>query len=424
MSKKQNYYYPLVIMGVLFFVFGVITWSSAVLIPYFKIGLELSNTEATLVAFATFVSYFLFSIPASGFLNKTGYKKGLIIGLIIMSIGALLFIPAALLRQYNIFLIAIFVMGIGIVLLQTAANPYVTIIGPTESTAQRMGFMGIANRLGGVLTQVIFSSILLKDAGDISNQLSLVSPGEKELILSEYLSKVINPYIFLAILFIVVAILIYFSNIPNLKDEEVNKVTEGSEDKKSILSFPYLVLGVIALLGDGFISVAVNNSIMYGDALGVAFEEVRRYSEFALTATLIGFFANTILIPKFLSQQRALVLCAITGFILTWLSYLTEGRMSAWFFLVQAFFSAFTWGGIWGLAIRNLGKYTKLGSALLLMTLIASGVAPIIFGNIIDMNPGHPQKAVLMLIPVYIYLFYYGKRGYKVENWRKKTSQN
>lgn len=421
MSKKQDYYYPLVIMGILFFVFGVITWSSAVLIPYFKIGLELNNTEATLVAFATFFSYFIFSIPASGFLNKTGYKKGLIIGLVIMSIGALLFIPAALSRQYSIFLIAIFVMGIGIVLLQTAANPYVTIIGPRESTAQRMGFMGIANRLGGVLTQVVFSSILLKDAGDISNQLSFASPGEKEIILTEYLSKVINPYIFLAVLFIIVAVLISFSNIPNLKDEEVNRVTEGTKHK-SILGFPYLVLGVIALLCDGFISVAVNNSILYGDALGVAFEEARHYSEYALTATLIGFFANTLLIPKYLSQQRALVLCAITGLILTGLSYFTDGRMSAWFLLVQAFFSAFTWGSIWGLAIRNLGKFTKLGSALLLMTLIGSAVAPIIFGKIIDMNPIHPQKAVLMLIPIYIYLFYYGKRGYKVENWKKKTT--
>ena len=151
-NKRQTYIYPLIIMGVLFFVFGVMTWASAVLIPYFKIGLELNNSQADLVAVASFVAYFLFSIPASDFLNKIGYKKGLIIGLLIMSVGILLFIPAAKMRSYNLFLIVLFVISIGMVLLQTAANPYVSIIGPMESTAQRMGFMGTADRTGGILS--------------------------------------------------------------------------------------------------------------------------------------------------------------------------------------------------------------------------------------------------------------------------------
>ena len=418
MNAKQNYFYPLLIMGILFFVFGVMTWASAILIPYFKVGLELSNAQAALVAVASFVSYFIFSIPSSSFLNLVGYKKGLIIGLFIMSIGALLFIPAALSRQYSIFLAAIFVISIGMVLLQTAANPYVTIIGPRESTAQRMGFMGMANRLGGVLTQLIFSSILLRDAGDISHQLTIASPAEKELILTEYLSKVISPYIFLALFFVIVAGLIYFSNIPNLKDEEENKITEGIE-RKSILSFPYLALGVLALFLDGSISVAVNNSILYGDALGIPFTVSRHFSTYALTFTLIGFFGNTLLIPKYLTQQKAVVLCAITGFTLTMLTFFTNGVISVWFLLAQAFLSAFTWGSIWGLAIRNLGKYTKLGSALLLMTLISYAIAPMIFGKIIDLNPMYPRWAVLILIPTYFYLFYYGKWGYKVENWKK-----
>ena len=305
------------------------------------------------------------------------------------------------------------------VLLQTAANPYVTIIGPRESTAQRMGFMGMANRLGGVLTQLIFSSILLSDAGDISSRLNIASPGEKELILTEYLSKVINPYIFLALFFVIVAVLIYFSNIPNLKDEEENKITEGTE-RKSILSFPYLVLGVIALFLDGSISVAVNNSILYGDALGIPFTISRHFSTYALTFTLIGFFGNTILIPKYLTQQKAVILCAITGFILTLFSFFTDGVVSVWFLLAQAFLSAFTWGSIWGLAIRNIGKYTKLGSALLLMTLISYAIAPVIFGKIIDLNPMNPNLAVLMLVPTYAYLFYYGKKGYRVEYWKKR----
>jgi fucose permease len=241
-------------------------------------------------------------------------------------------------------------------------------------------------------------------------------PAEKELILAGYLSKVINPYLFLALFFVVVAALIYFSNIPNLKDEEENKITEGTE-RKSILSFPYLVLGVVALFLDGSISVAVNNSILYGDALGIPFTVSRHFSTYALTFTFIGFFGNTLLIPKYLTQQKAIVLCAITGFTLTTLSFFTDGVVSVWFLLAQAFLSAFTWGSIWGLAIRNLGKYTKLGSALLLMTLISYAIAPVIFGKIIDLNPMNPRWAVVMLIPTYIYLFYYGKRGYKVENW-------
>jgi len=420
MSKKKDYIYPLVIMGILFFVFGVMTWMSAILIPYFKVGLELTNTQAGFVAVASFISYFLFSIPASSFLNKTGYKKGLIIGLFVMSAGALLFIPAAMLRQYNIFLVAIFVISMGMVLLQTAANPYVAIIGPRESTAQRMGFMGMANRFGGVLTQLIFSSILLRDSDSISHELSIASLGEKDLILTDYLSKVINPYIFLALFFVLVAVLIYYSSIPNLKDEEDNKISAGAEGN-SIFSFPYLVLGVLALFLDGFISVAVNGSIVYGDAIGISNAISRYFSAYALTFTLLGFFGNTILIPKFLSQQRAIVLCAITGFTLTVLSFFTSGATSVWFLLAQAFLSAFTWGSIWGLAIRNIGRFTKLGSALLLMTLISYAIAPLIFGYLLDINPDKPNIAVLMIIPTYLYLFYYGIRGYKVENWKTRT---
>lgn len=415
-KKNKNYFYPLVIMGILFFVFGVMTWASAILIPYFKVGLELSNTQAALVAVATFISYFIFSIPASGFLNKVGYKKGLLIGLIIMSAGALFFIPAALSRQYSVFLTAIFVISIGMVLLQTAANPYVTIIGPHESTAQRMGFMGMANRLGGVLTQLIFSSILLKDAGDITNRLNISSTADKEIILTEYLSKVVNPYIFLGVFFVIIAVLIYFSNIPNLKDEEDNKILEGA-DRKSIFSFPYLVLGVIALFLDGSISVAVNNSILYGDSLGIPFDISRHFSTYALSFTLFGFLCNTLLIPKYLTQQKAIVLCAITGFSLTVLSFVTDGIASVWFLLAQSFLSAFTWGAIWGLAIRNIGKYTKLGSAFLLMTLISYAIAPMVFGKLIDLNPMNPNLAVLMLIPTYVFLLYYGKSGYKLERW-------
>lgn len=419
MDKKTNYFYPLVIMGILFFVFGVMTWASAILIPYFKVGLELNNTQAGWVAVATFISYFIFSIPASSFLNKVGYKKGLIIGLFIMSAGALLFIPAALSQQYSIFLTAIFVISIGMVLLQTAANPYVTIIGPLESTARRMGFMGMANRLGGVLTQLIFSVVLLKDAEGFTERLNIVTLAEKELMLKEYLSKVVNPYILLAVFFVVIAALIYFSSIPNLKDEEVNKTIEGSKHK-SILGYPYLVLGVIALFLDGFISVAVNNSILYGESLGIGMEVARHFSTYALTFTLLGFLGNTILIPKYLTQQKAIILCAIIGFSLTMLSFFTKGLLSVWFLLAQAFLSAFTWGSIWGLAIRNLGKHTKLGSALLLMTLISYALAPIIFGKLIDINPLNPNIAVLMIVPTYLFLYYYGKIGYRIENWTSK----
>lgn len=405
-------------MGILFFVFGVMTWASAILIPYFKVGIELNNAQAGLVAVASFIAYFILSIPASSFLNKTGYKKGLIIGLLIMSVGALMFIPAAIMRSYSLFLIALFVMSIGIVLLQTAANPYVSIIGPTESTAQRMGFMGMANRFGGILTQVILSSILLSDAEYISDQLISASPIEKDIILTEYLSKVVNPYIFLALFFVLIAILIYFSKLPNLKDEEQNKEVEGIK-RNSILSFPYLVLGVVALFLDGFISVAVNNSILYGDSLRIPFTVTRHFSTFALIFTLIGFFVNTIAIPKYLTQHKAIILCAIIGFTLTIHSFFTSGVASVWFLLAQAFLSAFTWGSIWGLSIRSLGKFTKLGSALLLMTLISYAIAPLIFGRLIDLNPMYPQIAVLMLIPTYLYLFYYGKLGYRIEKWEK-----
>lgn len=421
MSTTKSYLFPLFIIGVLFFVFGFITWVNGVLIPYFQICLELTNFQSLFVAFAAYVAYFFMAIPSAYVLQHTGYKKGMVIGLVIMAIGTITFIPAAYARTYSLFLGGLFVTGIGLALLQTAANPYVAIIGPAESTAQRIGFMGIANKTAGILSQRILGAIFLLNSDAIVAQVSKATPAERAAILDEYVLKVVNPYIVITVILLLLAVMIYFSRLPEVEEQSDAEIVQEGTEKKSILQFPHLVLGVIALfMAGGCEVIPIDAIIVYSRSIGIPMEEARHYAEYTLYAMLVGYITSTICIPRFISQQNALAVCAVIGLILTVSSYYSEGFQSVLFLMLMGFGAAMLWGTIWGLALQNLGSYTKMGSALLLMSVIGGGIFPVLFGGLIDHNPEWPQTSVLLLGPCYAYLLYYALRGHKIKWWRKE----
>jgi len=420
MSKTKNYIFPLIIIGILFFVFGFITWVNGVLIPYFQICLELTTFQALFVAFAAYLAYFFMAIPSAFVLKYTGYKKGMVIGLVIMAIGTLTFLPAAYSRTYFLFLSGLFVTGIGLALLQTAANPYVAIIGPSESIAQRIGFMGVANKTAGIMSQRILGSIFLLNSDAIVASISTATPAEKAAILDEYVLKVVNPYIVITVVLLLLAVMIYFSNLPEIN--ESGEKTEGSKGsgKTSIFQFPYLVLGVIALFMAGACEVIpIDAIIVYSRSMDIPMEEARHFAEYTLYAMLVGYVTSTIVIPRFISQQNALAVCSVLGLAFAGGSYFSEGFTSVLFMILMGFGAAMLWGTIWGLALQNLGSFTKMGSALLLMSVIGGGIFPLLFGSLIDNNPAWPQTAVLILVPCYAYLLYYALAGHKIRDWNK-----
>lgn len=412
--KQRSSVYPMMIIGILFFIFGFLTWINGILIPYFQICLELNNFQSTWVALASYAAYFFMAIPSAWILKFIGYKRGIFYGLIVMAIGTALFIPAAYTRAYTLFLTGLFVTGSGLALLQTAANPYVAIIGPIESHAQRIGFMGLANKIAGLLSLAIFGSVFLFNADHIISQLNTVSEIKRQTILDNYALRIVYPYLIVTCLLLLMAVLIFFSRLPEVKEENSEK--QRAKNQKHIFNYPHLLFGVFALFCAAACEVIpIDGIILYSKSLGIQLEESRHFAKYTLYAMIAGYIASTILIPRYLSQQKALFYCAIYGIVLTFASYFTTGVTSVFFIVLMGFGSAMLWGTIWGLSLKGLGNLTKMGSALLLMAVIGGGFFPVVFGKLIDINIDHPQNAILLLLPSFGVLLLFASWGHRLK---------
>jgi len=427
MPGFKSYIYPLTIIGILFFVFGFLTWINGILIPYFQICLQLTNAQASLVAFASYIAYFVMALPSAWILKYTGYKKGMAVGLVMMAAGTIIFIPAAYARTYSIFLTGLFITGAGVTLLQTAVNPYVAIIGPIESTAQRIGFMGLANKFAGIISTALLGSIFLFNADNIIADVKKAGTIERSRILDAYALKIVDPYLVITIVLVILALFIYFSRLPEINEtqkENGEEKSPGVVHKQSIFHYPYLLFGVISLfLSAACEGIPIDGIILYSRSLGIPIEEARHFTQYTLYAMLLGYLASTVLIPKYLSQHKALQWCAILGLLFTIASYVNTGIVSIYFLILTGFGAAVMWGTIWGLSIRELGTYTKTGSAMLLMSVVGGGIFPLIFGKLIDVNPINPQNAVLLLIPCYLVLLLFSTWGYRLESWKSSSSK-
>ena len=397
-SRNANYRYQITIIGILFFVFGFVTWMNSILISFFKQAFGLDNTRSYLVTFAFFISYTVMAIPSSWLLQRTGFKKGMSYGLGIMALGTLIFIPAANLASYPFFLIGLFVIGIGLTILQTASNPYVTILGPAESAAQRISFMGIANKTAGIAGQYIMGGLLL--AG------STATTGND-------LDKVINPYLVLTALLAGLAVLISFSKLPDINEAAETPASDGSvTTRTSVWQYPHLLLGVLAMfLYVGVEVIAGDTIINYGVAQGISLEQAKHFTTYTLYAMLIGYVLGILAIPKFITQQKALQISAILGVVLTLLALVTTGFTSVLCVALLGLANALMWPAIFPLAIAGLGKFTKFGSALVVMGIAGGALLPLAYGRLAD-SIG-TQAAYAIALPCYLYILYYAARGYR-----------
>ena len=407
---------PVIIIGALFFVFGFITWLSAVLVPYLKIACELSNFQSYLVAFSFYIAYFFMSVPSGWFLEYTGYKKGMTAGLVIMAIGSLFFVPAALTRTYGLFLAGLFIQGAGMALLQTASNPYVTIIGPIESAARRISIMGICNGIAGVLAPAILGFITLKGADEIVQKIGIMSPAEKNLVLDSLATRVILPYLLIMVSLLLLAVFLYLSSLPDIDAEEENAIgDEGAAGKTSIFQFPHLLLGVLAIfLYTGVEVIAGNTIISYGVFLNIPIATAKFFSSFTIFAMLVGYVIGIIVIPKYTRQKDALVASAVLGLIFAGLALLTHGFTSVLFIALLGLANSLMWPSIWPLAITELGRFTKVGSSMMVMAISGAAVLPLLYGRLADIYS--PKSAYLIVIPIYLYVFFFALKGHKVRS--------
>lgn len=412
-NHKRDYLIPITIIGVLFFIFGFVTWLNATLIPYLRIACELTAFESFWVTFAFYISYFVMALPSSYVLEKTGFKNGMSVGLITMALGALVFIPAALTRTYGLFLTGLFIQGTGLAVLQTASNPYVTILGPIESAAKRISIMGVANKFAGILSPIILGAVVLKGVDELVVRLESMDAITKAAELDILAHKVIMPYVVMAIVLFVLAALVRYSALPEVDAEEDKSSEETS--RTSIFQFPYLWLGALALfVYVGVEVIAVDTLISYGNFLGFEFAEAKFFASFTLGAMIVGYFVGIFAIPKYISQSKALALFSILGVIFTIIATLTKGYTSILMIAALGFANSIMWPAIWPLAIDGLGRFMKTGSALLIMGIAGGAILPLAYGALADVESIQAGQAYWIMVPCYLYIMYFAVSGNKI----------
>ncbi|MBS1621520.1 MAG: sugar MFS transporter [Bacteroidetes bacterium] len=416
-STRKSYVTSMAILALLFFIFGFVTWVNGPLLFYVKLAFHLdTDSKAFMVTFAFYMAYFFLALPSSWILGKTGMKKGMAIGLLVMAIGAFVFGTFATHRNYTLALTGLFIIGSGLSLLQTAVNPYVSIIGPIESAAQRISIMGIFNKAAGIISPIVLSLFVLKGINQFEDRVNAATdPAVKESILNEFASKVYMPYMLMAAILFIFAIWILKSPLPEIKGSEVNKAQEGSAEmsKRSIFQFPHLWLGALCIF------VYVGAEVMAGDAIGIygkgfdiPTDETKYFTSFTLGAMLLGYIAGLISIPKYISQQKGLRISAILGVLFTLGAFFTKGYTSVGFVAALGFANAMMWPAIFPLAIYRLGKFTETGSAILIMGIAGGAIIPRLFASLKETYDFQSVFAYLM-IPCYLYILYYSIKGYK-----------
>jgi MFS transporter, FHS family, L-fucose permease len=407
-STKTAYVKQISTIGAFFFIFGFITWVNGTLIPYFRIACELQEWEAYLVTFAFYISYTVMAIPSSKLLQVTGMVNGMRIGLVVMAVGCALFVPAALMRYYPIFLAGLFVVGAGTTLLQTAVNPYITLLGPPESAAQRISIMGICNKFAGILAPLILGAIILKNSDGLIQELAQMSSTKRTLRLNELAKTVIVPYCVLTVLLLLIAFILKYAHLPDIKPT-VTATTNAEPVVKSKTSNHNLAF----FMGFSAIFCAVGVEVIAGDTIGnygiyhgMSLDVAKSLTSYTLAGMLAGYMFGAFGIPRIISQEKGYLYSSIMGIVFTILAIVVPGKASIAFIALLGFANALLWPAIWPLALRGLiGKQLNRGSAILIMGIAGGALLPLLYGWL-SQNFNN-QVSYWILIPCYLFNVYY-----------------
>jgi len=413
-NNKQSYSTSIILVGCLFFIFGFVTWLNGTLIFFLKKICELNNFQSYLVATAFFASYFVMALPSSYILKKTGFKKGMSLGLAVMAIGTIIFIPAAQQRSYPLFLTGLFIIGLGLSILQTAVNPYVTILGPTETAAKRISIMGICNKAAGFISPIILGTILLKNINAVSDQLDKATDAlTKNQLLNDLSQRLVTPYITFTIILFIFALLINISPLPELNEEQDNPEVIPNAQHPTFFKHTYLLLGALAIFFYVGVEVIAGDSIIaYGAYNHIDPATAKYFTSATLTCMIIGYLVGIALMPKIITQEAALRICAILGILLSIGILCTTGYISISFLAALGFANAIMWPAIWPMSLKGLGKFTKTGAALLIMGIIGGAIIPPTYGKLADVL--NPRMAYFILLPCYLFILFFAIKGYKI----------
>jgi len=397
---------PLMIVGIVFFMIGFGVGISGFLTPALRSAFNLSTGQSYLVTAAIFSAFLIFGRPTGWVIKKIGYRRSMMIAFFVMALGMWLFVPSSKAVSFPLFLVALFVGGIGNTLLQGAVNPYITIIGPVDTAAVRMSLMGIMNKLAWWMAPLFLG--LFIDLAKVE------------------VNDIIMPFYIVTGIMIVLGIFVYFAPLPEVKaegeDEEEAAESSYAANKTSIFQFPHLLLGVFAL----FVYVGIETLPMasiidfaratFGDA-----PNLQGYSKFVTLGLVAGYIFGVIAIPRFVSQQKALISFSFIGITATLLLIYLPAQYAFYALLLASFANSLMWPAIWPLAMKDLGKFTKVGASLLVTAIVGGAVVPLIFGVIVDAVKtteqavvGNFQTAYWVMVPCYVFILYFAISGHKI----------
>jgi fucose permease len=386
----------MMLIGSMFAVLGFALGINAFFVPFVKDAFNISITMSYLVMTATFLSFVVFGVPSGAIIKKFGYKGGMIIAFLIMAIGFYLIAPAAKIISFPLLLLALFISGMGQTLLTGAVNTYVAILGPPESAASRIAIMGICSK-----TFFAVASLMLAVFMDLSNV---------------HIEDTILPFYIISGVLIAMGISYYFAPLPEIKaigedENDGSAISLYAASKTSIFQFPHLLLGVLAIFFDiGVEYIALGTINDYATILKLT--SPANYVWFVSAGMVIGYLSGVLFIPKYISQSMALLISTISGIVVTIMIVLLPTGISIYFVALLGLANALMWPAIWPLAIADLGKYTKMGSSLLVTGIIGGAFLPLLFGYVADV--ASHQVAYLVCLPAYIYIMYFALSGSKI----------
>ncbi len=417
---------PMVLAGAMFFILGCITWLNGAITPFLQQMLELTPLQASFIISSFYIAVTITGIPSAMLIKRVGYKNGMAIGCTIMAASSLLYIPAAKLQMIEIFLFSQLLIGVGQTVLQTAVNPYVIKMGPEKSAAVRVCIMGLLNKFAGVIVPIAFAAVVV--SGVVADGEALTQ-AQKDVMAN----SLILPYIAIASLIFVFALFAKFSPLPDLVFEDSSSSSAKGELKEA-LSHPHLVLGVVGIALYVAVEVIAADTIgSYALAIGIADYSVM--TSYTMTCMLIGYAIGIALIPRFMSQQNALVMSGIAGLVTVAAVVFgsNESFVLANIFLTPfggpqlpdpllciallGFANAMVWPAIWPLALAGLGRLTGTASGLLIMGIAGGALGPLLIGlgNVAGLGA---QGAYALMIPSYLFILFYALKGHKIRSWK------
>ena len=417
-ARKKTYYISLAILAGMFFIFGFVSWVNSILIPYFRISCELTHFESYFVAFAFYIAYFVMAIPSGILLKKVGFKKGIMYGFMLTALGAFIFVPAALARQFEIFLIGLFSIGTGLAILQTAANPYVTVLGAPETAPRRLNLAQSFNGLGAFIAAMFLSKLILSGTHYTRETLPVDYPGGWQAYIQVETDAMKFPYLMLALLLIIIAVVFVFSKLPQIGDESKTPSSGAKKEKLidfGVLKHSHLRWGVIAQFFYNGGQTAINSLFLVYccSYAGLPEETATTFFGLYMLAFLVGRWIGTGLMVRFRPQDMLLVYSLMNillcGVVMVW-----GGMVGLYAMLAISFFMSIMYPTQFSLALKGLGDQTKSGSAFLVMAIVGNACLPQLTAYFMHANEHIYYAAYCVPMICFIFCAYYGWKGYKV----------